>query len=66
MTGIEAQFGGLCSQCWDWFPPGTQIVSDGQGGWRHQNCQPKQERHGTVCPRCFTERSLAGTCGCDE
>lgn len=36
----------------------------------HAGCEVIDDRHlkpkGSFCPRCWTERSVAGACACDE
>lgn len=70
MSAVEARYAGICAECEEPFPEGTPIVRDEPGNcWIHETCPDPinlRDRHGKVCPRCFTERSLTGECGCDQ
>jgi hypothetical protein len=39
-VAFTAQYFGVCADCRDPVHPGDRIVSDGQGGYWHQECAP--------------------------
>jgi hypothetical protein len=65
---FEAVYGGVCVECWGAITPGQLIKHDPRSaGYQHDQCPTEEAtRRGEVCPTCRMERSLAGTCGCDD
>lgn len=60
---ITAQHPAVCEDCGDYIQVGDVIVLAGGAGWVHQVC-PKLPQPRPVCPTCFQETALNGSCGC--
>lgn len=70
---FEAKFNGPCAaSCGEQIEVGDEArwASDGQRERViHAGCDlivEKRLQAGSVCPRCFTEKSVSGACACDE
>ena len=62
---FEAQFPGVCDACGERILPGDQVAF-GDVGIVHCVCPAPPRRSHSVCPSCWMERSLDGSCLCEE
>lgn len=62
---FEARFAGCCGRCDTWFPEKTLVRYDGPVVVHAGECPDPMAPNQDICTRCFTEKSAAGTCGCD-
>ena len=61
---MKAEFAGRCLTCEQKIRVGDEIARvDGQ--WVHLECPPEPPV-GEVCTRCWIEKSLDGSCLCEE
>lgn len=66
---FEAQFPGVCDACGERILPGQMAVYTDAGLVHDGDCPrpyPSTRRSGLVCPFCWMERSLDGSCLCEE
>lgn len=64
MSAIEAKHPGVCPECEETFDVGELIVRNpADTGWAHETC-PEPPAPRPVCPECFLEIALSGSCGC--
>lgn len=66
---FEARYPGRCVACEERIEVGEDLVMEDEQavhfGCAGRASQPAR-RLTEVCPRCFTEKSLTGACGCEE
>lgn len=67
MSAVEARFASRCPECGQTIEIGAPIAPgrDFLAPWVHETCPPgKLDIIREVCPECFTERSVDGSCLC--
>lgn len=65
---FAAKHASLCSVCREGIHPGDSIRYSITGQVRHDVCpnDPDTEPAREICRTCWLERSIAGTCGCED
>ena len=61
---FRASYKGVCADCDEPIQVGQLIRTEGDE-YVHVKCAPARKL-GEVCPSCWLEKSVTGTCGCEE
>lgn len=69
---FEARYPGRCPACEEEIRVGDDLIFNDDDVTVHFGCanrprlSPVTGKAREICPRCFTEKSVSGTCACEE